>query len=67
MAKYKIKQDADICIGCGTCVSLCPENWEIGDDSKAHPKKTEIDDLGCNQEAEENCPVQCIKITENKD
>lgn len=61
-SKYKITQDLEACIGCGTCVSLCPSNWRIGEDGKAHPKKEKIDDLGCNQEAEENCPVQCIKI-----
>jgi ferredoxin len=31
-----------------------------GDKSK--PKKTEMKDLGCNKEAADSCPVQCIKI-----
>ncbi|MCX6811288.1 MAG: ferredoxin [Candidatus Berkelbacteria bacterium] len=66
MAKYKIIQDHDACIGCGTCVSLCSKNWEMGEDGKAHPKETEISDIGCNQEAQENCPVQCIKVEETK-
>jgi len=66
MAKYKITQDHDACIGCGTCVSLCSKNWAMGEDGKAHPKETEVDNLGCNQEAEENCPVQCIKVEEAK-
>lgn len=61
MAKYKIEHDASICIGCGACVAAC-DNWEMGDDGKAHPKKTDVDDPGCNNDAESVCPVQCIKI-----
>jgi ferredoxin len=29
---------------------------------KSHPKKTELNEIGCNQEAVDVCPVQCIKI-----
>jgi ferredoxin len=60
--KYIIKQKRDICIGCGACESVCPENWKMMDDGKAKPVKTELDELGCNRDAEENCPVACIKI-----
>jgi ferredoxin len=28
----KIKIDADACIGCGLCVSTCPEVYEMKDD-----------------------------------
>jgi ferredoxin len=61
MAKFKIVQDHEACIGCGACASVC-DNWEMGDDGKSHPKKTEIDDKGCNDEAANVCPVGCIKI-----
>ncbi len=64
MAKYKIKQDMEKCIGCGTCVSLCPSNWEMKDNGKAYPKKTEVEELGCNKQAADSCPVQCISIEE---
>lgn len=64
MTKYKIEQEIEKCIGCGTCVAICPANWEMGSDNKAHPKKTELEDIGCNKEAAESCPVQCIKIVE---
>ena len=64
MAKIKIEQDASKCIGCGSCVSVCPENWEMGDDGKAKPKKTELDEAGCNQAAADACPVQCITVVE---
>ena len=71
----RIIQDHEGCIGCGTCVILCPDFWEMGDDMKAHPKQGkknpegdyefEVDekDVGCNKEAAEACPVQVIKIT----
>lgn len=61
MAKFKIEQKVDECIGCGACASVCPENWEMKGD-KSRPKKTELNDIGCNQEAADVCPVQCIKI-----
>lgn len=64
MAKYKIKQDFDKCIGCGTCVSMCSANWEIKDDGKAYPIKEDVDDIGCNQLAGDSCPVQCITVEE---
>jgi ferredoxin len=61
MPKFKITQDRNICIGCGACVSVCPDNWEMKGD-KSYPKKIELNDIECNQEAVDVCPVQCIKI-----
>ncbi|MFH1979297.1 MAG: ferredoxin [Patescibacteria group bacterium] len=71
----KIIQDYKNCIGCGTCVALCPKFWEIEDNGKARPKNSksnsqtgeyelEIEerDLDCNKEAEEFCPAGVIKI-----
>lgn len=70
----KVIQNYEDCIGCGTCVALCPKFWEMGDEGKARPKlgeKTEkgiyefeIDEkkLSCNKDAAEACPVQVIKI-----
>ena len=66
MAKFLIQQNRKACIGCGICVSLCPENWVIADDGKAKPLKTEVDEVGGNKDAEDNCPVGCIKIVEKK-
>ena len=62
MAKIKITFDREKCIGCGSCVAVCPGNWEIKDDGKSKPKKTELDDVGCNDKAAQVCPVQSIKI-----
>lgn len=58
---FKITQEHEKCISCGMCVSLCPSNWEMGDDGKANPKKTK-DEAECNLEAAKNCPVNIIHV-----
>ena len=60
---YKIELDKEKCLGCGACTQC--NNWELKD-GKASPKKTELDDIGCNREAEEICPVKAIRIIEIK-
>ncbi|MBU0666560.1 MAG: ferredoxin [Nanoarchaeota archaeon] len=67
MAKYKIKQDLNECIGCAACTAVCPNNWEmvnIKGEEKAKPKKVEFDEdeLEENKEAAESCPVEIIHI-----
>ena len=64
--------ERDICIGCGSCQAVCPKYWEMADDGKvnllgsqkAEGEKyvIELEDAGCNQQAAEACPVQCIHI-----
>jgi ferredoxin len=61
----KISLEKDKCIGCGSCQALCPKYWKLADDGKA--EYLGIQDLanekiGCNQEAADACPVQCIQI-----
>lgn len=51
-----VSVDKEKCIGCGACVSVCPEGFELKD-GKAHVKKN----APCAKEAAENCPVQAIK------
>ncbi len=67
MAKVRIEQDHEACIGCGACANICPDNWEMGDDGKSSPKKTELDEVGCNQSAADACPVQCIRVIREED
>ncbi|MBU4501043.1 MAG: ferredoxin [Nanoarchaeota archaeon] len=64
MAKYKITQDRDGCISCGACASACPDNWEMADDGKSKPKKTDIseEEFECNNKAAAGCPVNIIHI-----
>ena len=58
---YKITVN-DECIGCGACAATC-DNFEVKD-GKAHAKKAEVDEVGCNQEAADVCPVDAIKVEE---
>ena len=68
----KIIHEKKKCIGCGLCVTLCEAYWQMGEDGKSqlsNSKKNndgnyelEIAEAGCNQEAVEGCPVQCIHI-----
>ena len=66
------------CIGCGACVSVAPDFWDMGDDGKVKMKvehnikktnegelhEAEIKDeqVAANEEAANVCPVQCIKV-----
>ena len=45
------------CIGCGSCVSICPEIFEL-DGAKAKVKAQK--DLPCVDEAIGSCPVSAI-------
>jgi len=71
----KIIQERDKCIGCGACVAVCPDYWEMSDDGfatlKASKKNNqtgnyelEIDDgaVSCNNGAADSCPVKIIKV-----
>lgn len=74
MGKIKITHDRPLCIGCGACAAVCADNWEMNDDGKSDIKGAkkvgekqtkEITSMGCNKEAAEACPVNCIHIDEN--
>lgn len=55
--------DKETCIGCGACVSVCQEVFELGKDGKSHVKDPKGDKkYKCTKEAAEGCPVQAIKI-----
>jgi len=68
----KVILERNICIGCGSCQALCPKYWEMVEDGKVNllgSQKTgeekyelEVADTGCNQQAVDACPVQCIKV-----
>lgn len=59
----KINIDQEKCIGCGSCTAVCPDVFELDDNSKARLKqgKEEADDKNA-QEAADICPVQAIEI-----
>lgn len=70
MAKVILERDK--CIGCGDCEAVCPKYWKLQDDGKTKligSKKEkgekyvlEVSEPGCNKEAEEGCPAQCIHV-----
>ncbi|MCQ5377676.1 MAG: ferredoxin [Candidatus Methanomethylicia archaeon] len=56
------KIDRDLCIGCGTCASICPEMFELLPEGKSHVIKEEGPcDL---QYVVESCPVSAIYLVE---
>jgi len=63
MSKYKIIFTREKCIGCGACTNC--DNWKLKDDGKASPIKTELNNIGCNKQAAEICPIKIIKINQN--
>ena len=53
--------DQDECIGCETCVELCPDIFAFDEDKgKAHVIKEEGGDNACIDEAMGSCPAECI-------
>jgi len=59
-----VKVDPNKCIGCGLCVSMCPDAFELKDDGKAHVKDAKAcDSGGCDcKSIAESCPVQAITV-----
>lgn len=53
-----ISVNKETCIGCGTCASLCPDSFKIGEDGKSEPISQEVND--CVKNAVTSCPVQAI-------
>lgn len=74
----KVVYNKEECIGCGTCLFICPVFFEMADDGKPFLKgsskndgtgnfELEIkdikeEDIKCLKEAVEACPVQAIEV-----
>jgi len=59
----KIKVDQNLCIGCGTCVSLCPKSFKLNEQThKSEPIDPPGDPEEKIKEAVEACPVSAISI-----
>jgi ferredoxin len=57
----KITIDGEECIGCGSCVELCPEVFQMqADEEKAEVILPEGGPQECIEEAIDTCPVSCI-------
>jgi ferredoxin len=60
----KIVVDKETCIGCGTCVSIAPDYFDLGSDGKSFViKEYNEKDKDQIEEAKNNCPVGAIEIT----
>ena len=59
MAKVPVV-DKNTCIGCGSCVALCPKVFKIGKDGKAEAFKGDGDSEANIQKAIDVCPVSAI-------
>ena len=59
---HKITLDKGKCIGCGSCAAICPKSFEMKGD-KARVKKSGVDEISCEKDAEAACPVQAISIS----
>lgn len=53
-----VKVDKEKCIGCGACVAVCPEGFELVE-GKAKIKNP---DAKCIKKAAETCPVNAITV-----
>lgn len=67
MAKtYKVKIDEQKCIGCGTCVALAKDTFEMNSENKAEIKKGEHDEDSAVLQAAQSCPVAAIEVEDEK-
>lgn len=59
--------DKNLCIGCGLCAEICPQVFEMDDDTiarvKTDPVPPEAED-SCRQAADQ-CPGSAIQIEEH--
>ena len=64
----KVKVNPDACIGCGACVSICPDVFSFNDEgfSQAIIDEVNEDDKEKVEEAIESCPTEAIyKVNKN--
>jgi len=58
----KAKVNEEICIGCGTCESLCPKVFKM-ENGKSTVISQDCTDCNC-QEVVDACPVSAISLEE---
>lgn len=64
----KVILNKEECIGCGSCVNICPNHFAYDDDGKSKVTVAEFSNEESEvKDAEENCPTQAITIESDKD
>ena len=59
----KVTIDTEECIGCQTCVELCPDVFSFDNDTeKAAVRDEATGGEGCVEDAADSCPVSCIIV-----
>lgn len=58
----KIKVDDSICIGCGACCGIAPDDFKMNEQNLSEPKSDTVKNEEAAKEAEESCPVGAITI-----
>ena len=56
--------DADLCTGCGACVEMCSDVFEMGDDDIAKVKNPSGASESDIQDAIDGCPAEAISWSE---
>lgn len=62
----KAKVIDNLCIGCGACAALVPDEFDINDDGVAYAINDEIkeENKELAKDAKDNCPTGAINIEE---
>lgn len=61
----KARVDPDVCTGCGICIDMCPEVFDLQDDVSVVTVETVPPEYEATvREAAEACPVDAIAVDE---
>ena len=55
-----VNVNKDLCISCGSCVAIAPDNFDFDEEGLAEVKNDELNDDV--KEAAEACPTEAIEI-----